>query len=424
MPAEPDAPSPLERALQPLRDAGRSVLDGPARALRHEDFRRFLTGQGVSLIGTWMQSIALGWLVLELTRSPFAVGLTTTLSTLPILAFTLYGGVVADRVDKRRFVMLLQTVMLGEAATLSVLTFTGHITVHWIWGLAVVFGFATAFEVPARQAFLVELVPSDDLISAAAINSTTYNLARVIGPAIAGVVVATAGPGAAFAVNALSYVAVLIGLSRITRPHVPRAVVDRPSIFTGLRFIGSRPMLAALAWQMVLLTVFAGSFVPMLSVYARNALHVGSRGYGALTAAVGVGAAAGAIAMGALGNRISRPRASVVSSLALALAVLALAVIRTPWPALATLAVAGAAMAGQGISTATELQLAAPSELRGRVMAVYSFVVLGLAPIGAFQSGFVAEHFGVAWSLLVNALVGLAGTVVLGRQLWPISREG
>lgn len=412
----------LRHALAPLREISHGVYHGPARALRHIDFRRFLTGQGVSLVGTWMQSIAQGWLVLELTHSAFAVGLVTTLSTLPILALTLYGGVVADRVDKRRFVMLLQTVMLVEAAALAVLTLTGNITVGWIYGLAILFGLATAFEVPARQAFLVELVPAEDLISAAAINSTTYNLARVIGPAIAGVVVATAGAGAAFALNAVSYVAVLVGLSRITTPHIPRAAIERPSVFTGLRFIHSRPALAALSWQMVLLTVFAGSFVPMLSVYARNALHVGSRGYGALTAAVGVGAAIGAIAMGALGNRISRLRTSVVASLTLASATLALAVIRSPWPALAALAVAGAAMAGQGIATATELQLAAPSELRGRVMAVYSFVVLGLAPIGAFQSGLVSEHFGVAWSFLLNALTGFGGTLLLRRQLW-VARE-
>ncbi len=414
----PRVPPFLRRSLEPLRELSRGVYHGPARALRHVDFRRFLAGQGVSLVGTWMQSIAQGWLVLELTHSPFAVGLVTTLSTLPILVLTLYGGVVADRVDKRRFVMLLQLVMLCEAAVLAVLTLSGQVTVGWIYGLAIVFGLATAFEVPARQAFLVELVPPEDLISAAAINSTTYNLARVVGPAIAGVVVATAGPGAAFALNALSYIAVLIGLSRITHPHVPRPEIDRPSVFTGLRFIQLRPTLAALAWQMVLLTVFAGSFIPMLSVYARNALHVGSRGYGALTAAVGVGAAIGAIAMGALGNRISRLRTSVVSSLTLAFATIVLATIRSPWPALLTLAVAGAAMAGQGIATATELQLAAPSELRGRVMAVYSFVVLGLAPIGAFQAGFISEHFGVAWSLLFNGVIGLVGTLLLRKRLW------
>lgn len=394
------------------------MAEGPFRALRHTDFRRFLGGQSISLVGTWMQSIAQGWLVLELTHSAFAVGLTTTMATLPILLFTLYGGVVADRVDKRRFIMVLQTIMLLEAAALAVLTFTGQITVEWIWALAVVFGIATAFEVPARQAFLVELVPADDLVSAAAINSTTYNLARVVGPAIAGIVVAVAGAGAAFALNAVSYVAVLIGLARIRRTHVPRATKVRPSVLTGLRFIRSRPLLTALAWQMVLLSVFAGSFIPILAVFARDVLHVGAGGYGALTAAVGIGAAAGALGMGAIGRRISRPRAAVVAGAALGVTVVLLSLARETTLALILLAAAGAAMASQGIVTATALQLAAPPELRGRVMAVYSFVVLGLAPIGSFQSGWIAEHLGASWSIALNGMVCLVGTAYLRRRLW------
>ena len=405
-------------SLQPLRDLRTGALRGPLRALQHADFRRFVTGQGISLVGTWMQSIAQGWLVLELTHSAFAVGLTSTLATLPILCLTLYGGVVADRVDKRRFIMLLQTIMLLEATTLAVLTLTHYVTVYWIWGLAVAFGLATAFEVPARQAFLVELVPPEDLVSAAAINSTTYNLARVFGPAVAGVIVAAAGPGAAFAVNALSYLAVLIGLSRIQKQHQPRTSNIRQSVFTGLRFIGASPTLAALAWQMVLLTIFAGSFIPILAVYAREQLQVGAPGYGLLTSAIGVGAAIGAITTGAMSNRFRRPRVAVVASTVLGATVVLLALVHFIGLALPLLAVAGAAMAAQGIVTATGLQLAAPSELRGRVMAVYSFVVLGLAPIGAFQAGFVAEHLGTAWSMGISGAIFLLGTAVLRRRLW------
>lgn len=401
-----------------LADLGAVLFTGPFRAVRHEDFRRFLTGQGISLVGTWMQSIAQGWLVLELTRSAFAVGFTATLATLPILFFTLYGGVVADRVDKRRFIMLLQFIMLVEAVVLAALTLTNQVTVEWIWVLALIFGLATAFEVPARQAFIVELVPPEDLVSAAAINSTTYNLARVIGPAIAGVVVAIAGPGAAFALNAVSYVAVLIGLSRIRTPHVPKATAVRPSVFTGLRFIQSRPVLAALSWQMVLLTVLAGSFIPILAVYAREVLRVGSRGYGALTAAVGLGAVLGAVLIGGVGTRLARPRAAVIGATALGVAVIALALSRNVWLSLALLSVAGAAMATQGIATATSLQLAAPNDLRGRVMAVYSFVVLGLAPIGAFQAGWVAEQLGAAWSIGLSGSAALIGTAWLSRRLW------
>ncbi|HEY4319738.1 MAG TPA: MFS transporter [Gemmatimonadales bacterium] len=408
----------LERAMQPARDLGATAIRGPLRALRHADFRRFLSGQGVSLIGTWMQSIAEGWLVFQLTHSAFAVGLTTTLATLPILLLTLYGGVVADRVDKRRFIMALQTVMLLEASSLAVLTITHHITVHLVWGLAVIFGFATAFEVPARQAFLVELVPAQDLVSAAAINSTTYNLARVIGPAIAGVLVAVAGPGAAFAVNALSYIAVLIGLSRIQKVHVPKAHDARESVFTGIRFIRSQPVLSGLAMQMVLLTVFAGSFVPILAVYASDVLKVNASGYGLLTSAVGVGAAIGAIGIGAMSEQFSRPRIAVIAATVLGLAVILLAGMRTLPLALLVLSFAGAAMASQGIVTATGLQLAAPAELRGRVMAVYSFVVLGLAPIGAFQAGFVAEHLGAPWSIAISGVITLIGTAILKRRLW------
>ena len=410
--------NPLPAVRQSLLDLGAGAVNGPLRALRHPDFRRFLAGQGISLVGTWMQSIAEAWLVFSLTHSAFAVGFTATLATLPILGLTLYGGVVADQVDKRRFIMLLQTVMLLEAAALATLTLTHHITVHLIWGLAVIFGFATAFEVPARQAFIVELVPAEDLVSAAAINSTTYNLARVVGPAIAGIIVAAAGPGAAFAVNALSYVAVLIGLSRIQKVYQRRAFTERQSIFTGLRFIASRPALAGLAWQMVLLTVFAGSFIPILAVYASEVLGVGATGYGLLTSAVGVGAAIGAIGIGGMSGRFSRSRIAVVAATVLGSAVILLALARSLSLALAILACAGAAMASQGIVTATSLQLATPANLRGRVMAVYSFVVLGMAPLGAFQAGFVAEHLGAPASIAISGAICLIGTAVLRRRLW------
>ncbi|MGH7592679.1 MAG: MFS transporter [Gemmatimonadales bacterium] len=409
-------PFPIVR--QSFRDFGAGAVNGPLRALRHPDFQRFLSGQGISLVGTWMQSIAEAWLVFQLTHSAFAVGLTATLATLPIFCLTLYGGVVADRVDKRRFIMLLQTIMLLEATTLAVLTLTHHVTVHLIWGLAVIFGFATAFEVPARQAFIVELVPAEDLVSAAAINSTTYNLARVVGPAIAGILVAAAGPGAAFAVNALSYVAVLIGLSRIQKVYQRKLFAERQSIFTGLRFIASRPTLAGLAWQMVLLTVFAGSFIPILAVYASDVLGVGATGYGLLTSAVGVGAAIGAIGIGGMGGRFSRPHVAVVAATALGSTVILLATARSLPVALVILACAGAAMASQGIVTATSLQLEAPSELRGRVMAVYSFVVLGLAPLGAFQAGWVAQHLGAPASIAISGSICLVGTAILRRRLW------
>ncbi len=411
----PPVPRRLPRLAAQLRAA---ALSGPFRSLRHPDFRRFAAGQTVSLVGTWMQQIAQGWLVLELTGSAFKVGLVTTLNTLPILLFTLYGGVVADRVDKRRFIIFLQSVMMIEAAVLAALTLSGQVTVGWVYGLALAYGLATAFEVPARQAFLVELVPADELVFAAALNSTVYNLARVIGPAVAGVVIAVSGPGAAFALNAVSYIAVIIGLVRITHRTPARVQVGRPSILTGVRFIRARPVLEGLAMQMTLVSVFTISFIPILPVFAKDVLGTDAAGYGAMTSAVGIGAACGAIIVGGIGRRIPRARLANAGGTLLAVFVIALALMRHLTPALGVLALGGAALATAGISTATSLQLAATSEVRGRVMAVYSFVVLGLAPFGALQAGWIAEHYGADRSILVSGIISLAGMLWLRRRLW------
>jgi MFS family permease len=230
--------------------------------------------------------------------------------------------------------------------------------------------------------------------------------------------VAAAGAGAAFALNAASYIAVLVGLSRIQKKHVPRPPVEGPSVFTGMRFIAARPTLRGMTILMVLLTIFAGSFLPMLPVYAREVLKTGASGYGALTSAVGVGAVIGAIMIGATGHRFARGRVTLVAAASLAILVICLS-LQSSFPgAILLLACAGAAMAAQGIATATGLQLAATSELRGRVMAVYSFVVLGLAPIGAFEAGWIAEHFGVAWSIGINGACCLLGTLFVRRVLW------
>jgi MFS family permease len=407
------------RRLAPLLTSLRAAtFDGPFRALRHPDFSRFAIGQTVSLVGTWMQTIAQGWLVLELTGSAFAVGLVTTLNTLPILLFTLYGGLVADRVDKRRFIFGLQTVMLLEASALAALTLSGHVTVGWVYALALVHGLATAFEVPARQAFLVELVPYDDLMSAAALNSTIYNLARVIGPSLAGIILAVSSAGVCFALNAASYLAVLVSLRRIVHRQLPRAATTKPSIFTGVRFIAAQPLLKSLTLQMVMMSVFAVSFVPILPVFVREAHDTGASGYGALTSALGVGAASGAIIVGWLGRRVPRARMASTGSMILALALLLFSQLQSLTPGLFCLAVAGAAMATNGISTATSLQLAAPAHLRGQVMAVYSFVVLGLAPFGAFQAGWLAEHFGSPFAILASGAVALGGTLLLRPALW------
>jgi MFS family permease len=389
-------------------------------ALRHRDFRLFLGGQLVSQCGTWVQTVAQGWLVLQLTDSAFAVGLVTALGSLPILLFTLYGGVVADRVDKRRFVILLQSGMLLEALALAVLTHLGLISVHLVMGLASFYGLLSAFEVPSRQSLVSEIVGRDDLMNAIALNSSAFNVAMVIGPSIAGALIATVGLAACFYLNAASYLAVLTGLMlmRVRRPAVPARAAALGALREGFRYIFGNPWPRALVIIVASFTVFGASFLPMMPVYTRDVLGLDADGYGAMVSAIGIGAVSGAIAMAATGARIRRGRV-VVATFAIFGAILATAGRAAGfWPALALFTLAGCLMAVIGIMANTMLQLEAPDRLRGRVMGFYSFVVLGMAPFGAFQAGWVSEHFGVraAFALGGLACVLMAGLVGLATR--------
>jgi MFS family permease len=385
-------------------------------ALRHRDFRLFLGGQLVSQSGTWVQTVAQGWLVLQLTNSAFAVGLVTALGSLPILLLTLYGGVVADRVDKRRLVIVLQSLMLCEALALAVLTHQGWITVHLVMALASFYGLLSAFEVPTRQALVSEIVGRDDLMNAIALNSSAFNVARVIGPSIAGALIATVGLAACFYLNAASYLAVIVGLvlMRVRRPAIPSRAPALGALKEGLGYkFGNR-------WPRALVTIVAGfsvfgsSFLPMMPVFARDVLGLDADGYGAIVSAIGLGAAVGAIGMAATGSRIRRGYV-VIGSFALFGVLLAGGGSVTGfWPALAVFTGAGCLMAVNGIVANTMLQLEAPDRLRGRVMGFYSFVVLGMAPFGAFQAGWVSEHYGVRVSFALGGVACVLMAAAVG----------
>ncbi len=390
----------------------------PFHALRHRNFRLFSIGQFISLAGTWMQVVALGWLVLDLTDSPFYVGLVSTLTSLPILLFTLWGGVLADRVHRRRALILLQSFMLADALALALLTLTGHITVHWVMALALVHGTSAAFEVPIRQAFIVEMVGKEDLMNAIALNSSNFNITRIFGPMLAGVVVGSVGVAPCFVLNALSFVAVIVCLLRMeesgARP-APSGASALTTLREGYRYVLDQPQPRALLLLTALYAIFGFAFVSMLPVFARDVLRTGAAGYGGLMTAVGVGASVGALAMAALGHRVARLRiirgAGMLFALTLALTALA----QVWWLAAGVLAVAGCVMILNNVSTNTQLQMAAPDHLRGRVMGFYSLMVLGMAPLGSFQAGWVSEHFGVPTSLAVGAVVTAAGTLWLAR---------
>lgn len=410
----PDCPAYLPPVLP---SSSRAVF----AALRHRNFRLFLTGQFISLCGTWMQTIAQGWLVLHLTDSAFAVGLVTALGSLPVLLFSLYGGVIADRVNKRRFILVLQSLMLLEALTLGVLTALDLITVEWVMALAVFFGLLTAFEVPARQSFVAEIVEREDLMNAIALGSSAFNLARVIGPAFAGLVIATLGLSVCFFANAASYLAVIVSLTRVkvADVHPPAVVSLWAALRQGLAYVFGNRWPRALVIIVTTFSIFGFSFMPLMPVFARDALGLDASGYGAMVAAIGVGALAAAFFMAAFGGRVRQSRLVLGSSILFGVVLCAASLAPDFWVAVVLFTVCGGIMALNGIAANTMLQTEAPDELRGRVMGFYSFMVLGLAPFGSLQAGWLAERFGVR---VAFALGGLVCLVVAVSVMWWMGR--
>ena len=387
-------------------------------ALRYRNFRLFIVGQFVSLCGSWMQLVALGWLALVLSNSAFKVGLVTALGALPVLLFTLYGGVVADRVNKRRALILLESLLLLEALALGFLTAFHAITVPWVYALSFLGGLVSAFEIPTRQSFQVELVGKSDLMNAIALNSSAFNLSRVAGPAIAGTLIATAGSAVCFFLNAASFLAVLIGLVMI-RPDpalVPLQPGRRISLREGVKHVFGSRWPRALVLLAAVLSVFGASFIAILPVYARDVLHTGAGGYGAVLAAFGLGAAAGALSIAAVGHRFRREPTALLAGVALGGALVGLGLLHHLAVAFALAVAAGLSMALGSIMTNTLLQTEAPDHLRGQVMGFYSFIVVGMGPFGSLQAGWISEHAGTPTAVL------LGGSVCLVTAAWTAWR--
>ena len=392
-------------------------IPGSHPALRSRNFRLFIIGQLISYTGSWLQTVAQGWLVLQLSNSAFIVGLVTALGALPILLFTLYGGVLADRVNRRKTVMILQALLAVEALALAILVWIDHVTVGWIMGLAVFTGLVTAFEVPVRQSMVAEITGRESLMNAIALQSSVFNLARVLGPALAGAIIGFWGVAACFALNAVSFLAVIWGLYRMDLPDTPRkddAIDVLVAFYEGARYVRHERWPRALMILIASSTIFGFSFLTMLPVFARDALGTDAGGYGVLVSAVGVGALSGALFLAAFGGALRKRRLALLSAAGFGAALLATAVAPNYWSAFLVLVVTGCLMVLQSISANTLLQQEAPDHLRGRVMGFYSFVVLGMAPFGALQIGWISQHFGTRWSFAV----GGAACVIVAVWVW------
>src|SRR5437867_3239456 len=413
------APYPKYRAaasFPAMDEAARGFRFG---ALAHRNFRLFFLGQGVSLIGTWMQNVAQGWLVLELTNSPFYVGLVSALGSLGVLVLTIYAGIVADRVNKHRLVILTQALSMLPAFALAVLVQTRSVTVWHVAGLAGFLGLVNAFDVPARQAFIVELVGKKDLMNAIALNSSAFNAARVVGPAVAGALIGALGVGVCFLLNGVSYLAVIGGLLAM---RLPPYVADprRGSAWAGLSeavaFIRSDRRIATVVVLMAVFSIFGFPYLVMMPVFARDVLHRGATGYGVMMTAVGIGALIGALAVASPDRRIRKGPTLLLAGGSFGVLLVAFALSRAYLLSLALLALTGGTMIVNNALANVTIQTIVPVELRGRVVGFYASVFVGLAPLGALQVAALAERIGTPHAVaLGGALTALAVALAAWR---------
>jgi MFS family permease len=385
------------------------------------NYRRYISGQSVSLIGTWMQMAAQSWLVLTITGSATTLGLIVALQTLPVLLLGPYGGVIADRVDKLRLMTVLQVAMGVQALVLGVLTVTGSVRLWEIGVLAALLGLNNAFENPARQSFMLEMVGPENLRNAVSLNSVLVNVARVIGPAIAGILIATVGEGVCFLVNAASFVAVVASLKMLDRatltPSVPSPRAPG-QLREGLRYVRRTPELGVPLLMMALAGALAYEFQVTLPVMARQGLHAGATAYGFMTAAMGVGAVVGGLFVANKGRTGLRPLVLAASAFGVVLLFAALAP-NLPIEIVALAFVGGASISFMSTGNST-LQLTAAPGMRGRVMSLWFVAFQGSTPIGGPIVGWVMAQAGARAGLglggITCLLVALLGLLAVRRM--------
>lgn len=388
------------------------------RSLRIRNYRLYLTGQAVSLCGTWMQTVAQGWLVLTLTRSGTALGLVIALQFLPMLLLGPYGGLVADRLDRRRLLVGTQATLGALALLLGVLDVTGAVRLWMVFAVAAGFGLVTCVDMPARQSFVLEMVGRAELPNAVTLNSVLVNAARAVGPAVAGALIAVAGTGPCFLANAASYLAVIAALLRMDvrglyrQEPVPRA---RGQVRAGLAYVARTPALRVPLVMMAVIGTLAYEFQVVLPLVARRTFGGGAGTYSALTAAMGAGAVVGGLLVAR--RRRTTSRALVLGAAGFGAVILLAAAAPTLPVAIAVLVLVGAgSVAFLAVGNAT-LQLAAEPAMRGRVMALWGVAFLGSTPLGGPIAGWVGEHAGPRWAL---ALGGAAAMLAAGYGAWAL----
>lgn len=408
-------PGPTESPAIPAE----AERQGPFPALKNPNYRIYFLGQFVSVVGTWLQIVAQGWLVLQLTQSAFLIGLVAALATAPSLLFSLFGGVVVDRFPKKRILQFTQLGNMALALTLGIITISGLITIPIICIIAFAMGTINALDAPARQAFIPEVVTRDELASAIALNSALFNAGRVIGPVIAGVLIAAVGTGWAFIANGLSYAAVVVAL-RFMQLHTPPANA-RLQAFTairqGIQYAFTHPIIRVLLLFAGTLSIFGWSYSTLMPIIAQTGFGLDATGLGWLYTSTGLGSLLATLLVSAGAKRI-KPIYFVSGGTTLFAVCLAAFVQTQDFNlALPLLFLVGLGLISQSAMTTTLIQSMVLPEFRGRVMSLYVLMFLGMAPIGNFILGFMSERLGYATAISINAAVVLiAGLMLLAYR--------
>ena len=395
------------------------------RSLRNRNYRLFFRGQLVSVAGTWTQTVAQGWLVLQLSHNnTIDLGLVTAVQLLPTLFLGAWGGLLADRLDKRKLIMFTQSGMAVSAAVLAAVTFAGAVELWMVYAVALVNGLLTAPDFPARQSFVPELVPDEDLVNAVSLNSAVFNAGRVVGPAIAGVLLAVANTASCFAVNAASYLCVIVALLMMNTAQLrppPRLSRAKGQVRSGIRAAWDSPPLRSNILLMGVMGSIGLLIQPMLPAFAKISLGGTATTYSLLAVAIGVGAVGGALRLATVGgNAKGLVRASVLCGLL----VLATAFMPTTWAAAAILPVVGWFMITALATSNSLVQLDAPPQLRGRITALRSLMVVGSQPVGALLGGWISHVLGPRWAIGMGGAATAVTALALAPSLLRASRPG
>jgi MFS family permease len=414
---------PAETRAQPRRViAGRIHWRNTFAAFRHRNYRLFFGGQLVSVIGTWMQTVAIGWLVYDLSHSAFTLGWVKFLSAIPITFLTLVGGAVADRVEKRRVVVVTEGTAMVLALALAALVYFGVVKIWQIALLGLLEGITDAFDIPARQSFVVEMVGKDDLMNAIALNSSLFNGARVFGPALAGVLIGIIGVAGCFLLNGASYLAIVAAYLAMRLPAAAQRAERRPiwhETLEALRYVRGERVLRAIIGLVTVVSLFGWPYSVLLPVFARDVLHTGATGYGLLMTANGTGALVGALTLASLGDSPHKRKFFYGGLFGFCGMLVVFAQSTVYWLSAAALAGSGFCMIIFFATANTSVQRRVPDELRGRVMGIYALAFLGLTPFGSLIAGAMARATSAAFAVTLGALTCIVAGLIVMRLMAP-----